>query len=301
MSSMLGLSPSTAGVTLLALGNGAPDVFSSLAAIVGGNPKVGLGAVVSAGAFVTCFVVGCVAVAAAPFPVRPRPFLRDSCLFATGVLLLLLIYLSGHVYLWQAAGLVAFYICFVAVAIVSNVWEPPDPIHPHAHGHAHGHAHSPMEDKKSTAITHDTPVTRYKSHLVQQPGGDTDDEPPHQHQHQQQNVQHLPQQQPLLPLFRSSSPLAHHHHGIRKPPQHVLVHVSRFWRPALWTLTSWLEKLRACLHAVFDPLRLATIPSIDPSAWDIRYATANVSVHSCSFKAPSALQLTSSPPEPQAP
>ncbi|CAI5534662.1 unnamed protein product [Closterium sp. Naga37s-1] len=117
----------------------------------------------SAGAFVTCFVVGCVAVAAAPFPVRPRPFLRDSCLFATGVLLLLLIYLSGHVYLWQAAGL------------------------------------------------------------------------------------------------------------------HVLVHVPRFWRLALWTLTAWLEKLRACLHVIFDPLRLATIPSIDPSAWDIRYATANVS------------------------
>ncbi|CAI5969903.1 unnamed protein product [Closterium sp. NIES-65] len=199
MSAMLGLSPSTAGVTLLALGNGAPDVFSSLAAIVGGNPKVGLGAVVSAGAFVTCFVVGCVAVTAAPFPVRPRPFLRDSCLFATGVLLLLLIYLSGHVYLWQAVGLVAFYICFVAVAIVSNAWEPPDPPHPHSHGHARGHAHSPMEDQKSTAITHDTPVTRYKSHL-----------------------------------------------------------------------------LRACLHVVFDPLRLATIPSIDPSAWDIRYATANV-------------------------
>ncbi|CAI7803699.1 unnamed protein product [Closterium sp. NIES-54] len=260
MSAMLGLSPSTAGVTLLALGNGAPDVFSSLAAIVGGNPKVGLGAVVSAGAFVTCFVVGCVAVAAAPFPVRPRPFLRDSCLFATGVLLLLLIYLSGHVYLWQAAGLVAFYICFVVVAIVSNAWEPPDPPHPHAHGHAH----SPREDKKSTAITHDSPVTRYKSHLVQQPGDDTCDEPQHQLQHVQQQPQ---QQQPLLPLFWSSSPLAHHHHGIRKPPQHVLVHVPRLWRLALWTLTTWLEKLRTCLHVFFDPLRLATIPSIDPSAW----------------------------------
>ncbi|CAI5523488.1 unnamed protein product [Closterium sp. Naga37s-1] len=271
MSAMLGLSPSTAGVTLLALGNGAPDVFSSLAAIVGGNPKVGLGAVVSAGAFVTCFVVGCVAVAAAPFPVRPRPFLRDSCLFATGVLLLLLIYLSGHVYLWQAAGLVAFYICFVVVAIVSNAWEPPDPPHPHAHGHAH----SPREDKKSTAITHDSPVTRYKSHLVQQPGDDTCDEPQHQLQHVQQQPQ---QQQPLLPLFWSSSPLAHHHHGIRKPPQHVLVHVPRLWRLALWTLTTWLEKLRACLHVIFDPLRLATIPSIDPSAWDIRYATANVAL-----------------------
>ncbi|GJP38587.1 hypothetical protein CLOM_g23027 [Closterium sp. NIES-68] len=256
MSAMLGLSPSTAGVTLLALGNGAPDVFSSLAAIVGGNPKVGLGAVVSAGAFVTCFVVGCVAVAAAPFSVRPRPFLRDSCLFACAVLLLLLVYLSGRVHLWQAAGLVAFYVCFVAVAIVSNAWEPPDAPHPHAHPHSHVHSRG------------NSPVKRFKSHPVLQQGDDEGDVPPHQHQHQHQQ---------LLPLFRSSSPTAPHRSSSSpRPPPHVSLHAPRLWRQALRALTRSLDRLRACLHVLFDPLRLATIPSIDPSAWDVRYATANV-------------------------
>ncbi|CAI5977108.1 unnamed protein product [Closterium sp. NIES-64] len=277
---MLGLSPSTAGVTLLALGNGAPDVFSSLAAIVGGNPKVGLGAVVSAGAFVTCFVVGCVAVTAAPFPVRPRPFLRDSCLFATGVLLLLLIYLSGHVYLWQAVGLVAFYICFVAVAIVSNAWEPPDPPHPHSHGHARGHAHSPMEDQKSTAITHDTPVSTVFLPLPPTPNTllisysktacyfAVPPAPP--------LLSRLPPYSPFRPPTPLSDLRARLHMLFQMyplPPPTPRLSLP-FFLPI--QLRACLHVLRACLHVVFDPLRLATIPSIDPSAWDIRYATANV-------------------------
>lgn len=71
----LNLAPSTAGVTFLALGNGAPDVFASLAAFVGGDGKIGLGAIVSAGSFVSGFVVGSVAVAAAPFEVTSFEFL----------------------------------------------------------------------------------------------------------------------------------------------------------------------------------------------------------------------------------
>ena len=46
VSKMLRLAPSTAGVTLVAFGNGAPDVFASLSAFVGGNPKIGFGAIV---------------------------------------------------------------------------------------------------------------------------------------------------------------------------------------------------------------------------------------------------------------
>lgn len=72
-------------MTLLALGNGAPDVFASLAAFTGatgpdGAGEVGtgmIGAIVSAGMFVSGGVVGAVAIVAAPFMVEPGPFLRD--------------------------------------------------------------------------------------------------------------------------------------------------------------------------------------------------------------------------------
>lgn len=73
----LRLSPSMAAVTLLALGNGSPDVFASVASVRGGHPRTGLGAILSAGAFVSAFVVGAVAIIAAPFPLNPGPFVRD--------------------------------------------------------------------------------------------------------------------------------------------------------------------------------------------------------------------------------
>lgn len=115
MAEMLHLSPSTGGVTLLALGNGAPDVFASIAAVWGGNPRIGLGAIVSAGLFVTAFVVGFVALAASPFPLNPIPFLRDVCFYLLAATLMFFLYMSGEVYVWQAAGLVALYIFFVVV------------------------------------------------------------------------------------------------------------------------------------------------------------------------------------------
>ncbi|KAH7302003.1 hypothetical protein KP509_23G052200 [Ceratopteris richardii] len=115
MADMLHLSPSTGGVTLLALGNGAPDVFASIAAVWGGNPRIGLGATVSAGLFVTGLVVGFVALAASPFDLKPTTFLRDICFYILAVTLMFLLYMSGEVYAWQAYGLVFLYIFFVAV------------------------------------------------------------------------------------------------------------------------------------------------------------------------------------------
>eukprot|EP00897_Mesotaenium_endlicherianum_P009155 jgi/Mesen1/8268/ME000448S07416 len=120
MSDLLNLPPNTAGVTLLAFGNGAPDVFASLAAFVGGNPKVGFGAIVSAGGFVTAFVVGCVAAVAAPFAVHRRPFLRDILFYLVAAVCVFLIYCSGVVYLWQSVGLILYYVVFVITTVVTD-------------------------------------------------------------------------------------------------------------------------------------------------------------------------------------
>ncbi|KAJ0976089.1 hypothetical protein J5N97_018054 [Dioscorea zingiberensis] len=113
LSSRLRLSPSTAAVTLLALGNGAPDAFSSSAALRSGLPRTGLAAILSAGAFVSAFVVGSVALLSSPFSVPPAPFVRDVFFYLLAVSGLFYVYLSAEIYLWQAVGLVCFYLFFV--------------------------------------------------------------------------------------------------------------------------------------------------------------------------------------------
>ncbi|XP_042502663.1 cation/calcium exchanger 5 [Macadamia integrifolia] len=110
----LNLSPSMGAVTLLALGNGAPDVFASVAAVRGGHPRTGLGAILSAGTFVSAFVVGFVAIYAAPFSVDPAPFVRDVLFYLIAALSLFSVYLSAEIFLWQAIGFVGFYVFFVA-------------------------------------------------------------------------------------------------------------------------------------------------------------------------------------------
>ncbi|CAA3025518.1 cation/calcium exchanger 5 [Olea europaea var. sylvestris] len=113
LSTHLKLSPSMGAVTLLALGNGAPDVFASVAAVRGGQPRTGFGAILSAGTFVSAFVVGFVAIYASPFAVDPAPFIRDVLFYLTAALFLFYVYLSAEIFLWQAIGFVGFYLFFV--------------------------------------------------------------------------------------------------------------------------------------------------------------------------------------------
>ena len=75
---MVAFAENLVGVTFVAFGNGAPDIFGALAALDGARPQPGLafGALFGAGIFVTTVVVGAIAVIK-PFPPMQRPLLRD--------------------------------------------------------------------------------------------------------------------------------------------------------------------------------------------------------------------------------
>ncbi|KAF1334148.1 Ca2 :cation antiporter, partial [Globisporangium splendens] len=78
-----------AGVTFLAFGNGAPDVFSAIAAYSSGVSEAGINELLGGAMFVSTVVVGCVAIASA-VKVERWPFSRDvSALLGSLVLLLL--------------------------------------------------------------------------------------------------------------------------------------------------------------------------------------------------------------------
>ncbi|KAK9123433.1 hypothetical protein Sjap_013035 [Stephania japonica] len=123
LSSFLKLSPTIAGVTLLSLGNGAPDVFSSLVSFTkAGTGEVGLNSVLGGALFVSTVVIGIISISIGPrqVPVNKPGFIRDVVFFLLALGFLLLIVIMGHVNLWGALGFLSLYFVYVFIVWTSH-------------------------------------------------------------------------------------------------------------------------------------------------------------------------------------
>ncbi|XP_017916661.1 PREDICTED: sodium/potassium/calcium exchanger 6, mitochondrial isoform X2 [Capra hircus] len=121
ISTTLKLSHNVAGVTFLAFGNGAPDIFSALVAF--SDPRtagLAFGALFGAGVLVTTVVAGGIAILR-PFTAASRPFLRDIIFYMAAVLLIFTALYRGRVTLAWALGYLGFYIFYV-VTVVLCTW-----------------------------------------------------------------------------------------------------------------------------------------------------------------------------------
>nr|XP_057926476.1 mitochondrial sodium/calcium exchanger protein isoform X2 [Doryrhamphus excisus] len=119
ISTSLHLTHNVAGVTFLALGNGAPDIFSAIAAFSRPHTAgLAVGALFGAGIFVTTVVAGSVALVK-PFAVASRPFLRDVIFYMSAVFWTYLILYRGTITLGETLGYLGLYVVYVMTVIIS--------------------------------------------------------------------------------------------------------------------------------------------------------------------------------------
>ncbi|XP_065852741.1 cation/calcium exchanger 2 [Euphorbia lathyris] len=119
LSGLLKLSPTIAGVTLLSLGNGAPDVFASLVSFMGGNGRsdVGFNTVLGGASFTPCIVVGIISILVKnkDIKVSKRAFVRDISFFLVVLGFLGFILIHGKINLPGAMGFLSLYIFYVVL------------------------------------------------------------------------------------------------------------------------------------------------------------------------------------------
>jgi len=112
------LSQNIAGVTFLAFGNGAPDVFSAIAAVgnsKGGDAGLAFGALFGAGVFVSTVIVGVICFIE-PFHSVQRPLLRDIIFFMISAFWAFVVVWDGYIRLWETLGFLVLYVVYILVS-----------------------------------------------------------------------------------------------------------------------------------------------------------------------------------------
>ncbi|VDO58711.1 unnamed protein product [Haemonchus placei] len=107
----LKISESIAGVTFMAFGNGAPDIFGSIASVLSSpKPKAGLalGELLGAGIFVTSVVTATI-ILVRPFKIDIFATIRDLIFYLIALGWILFVFLYSHqVYIWEPSGMPLF-------------------------------------------------------------------------------------------------------------------------------------------------------------------------------------------------
>lgn len=111
LSDRLKLSQNLAGVTMLALGNGAPDVISSFVASDNRSGiALAVGCLMGAGIFVSAIVLSSVVLYAEAVKVNKILFNRDIILYVIALGMILAFSLNGRINIWEAVGFFSLYI-----------------------------------------------------------------------------------------------------------------------------------------------------------------------------------------------
>lgn len=119
------MSESLAGVTLMAIEGGAPDVFASLSATSGGDPagvQMGISVILGSNLFTIAVLTGlCILASPKDIKVVPRYIIRDCvALVLTYVYLLYVIFFKHAIFIYDSAILMVSYLVYVIVVLLQD-------------------------------------------------------------------------------------------------------------------------------------------------------------------------------------
>lgn len=119
ISKTLKMSQNVAGVTLLAFGNGSPDIFSAIAGINQGKTEMVIGGLIGGGIFVTTVVAGSIFLTQ-NFGMMKRPFLRDVFFYMIAAGAAFYLFFTRLIYIYHAIGFVMLYVIYIIVVVTSR-------------------------------------------------------------------------------------------------------------------------------------------------------------------------------------
>ena len=110
------INQNVAAVTLIAFGNCAPDIISSLVASENDNISFSIGSIIGSGMFITSFVLGLVVFKGKEIMVNSLMFNRDLILYIISLGVIIVIGIKKNINLFDSLGLIAIYIVNVLLA-----------------------------------------------------------------------------------------------------------------------------------------------------------------------------------------
>ncbi|KAJ2747270.1 hypothetical protein GGI20_000695 [Coemansia sp. BCRC 34301] len=123
LAQLMRLPESLAGVTLLALGNGAPDLFSTFSAVRAGSGALALGQLIGSASFIVSVVVGATTLVVPVYRVSQLSYLRELFFFAATIGMVAVIVLSERLSRGLAMCMVGLYGAYVVTVMVTTYYE----------------------------------------------------------------------------------------------------------------------------------------------------------------------------------
>ena len=111
------INQNVAAVTLIAFGNCAPDIISSLVASENDNISFSIGSIIGSGMFITSFVFGLVVFKGKEIMVNSLMFNRDIILYLISLSIIIVIGIKKNINLIDSLGLIVIYIVNVLLAL----------------------------------------------------------------------------------------------------------------------------------------------------------------------------------------